>query len=59
MSAFDNATLMITGGTTICCTRYGNVMCSHNTTRLDVEGTVKKILTTEYVQNALKGIPNA
>ena len=32
---------------------------SHNTNRLDVEGTVKKILTTEYVQNALKGIPNA
>lgn len=31
---------------------------SHNTTRLDVEGTVKKILTTEYVQNELKGIPN-
>ena len=31
---------------------------SHNTNRLDVEGTVKKILTTEYVQNALKGIPN-
>lgn len=31
---------------------------SHNTTRLDVEGTVKKILTTEYVQNALKGIQN-
>lgn len=27
---------------------------SHNTTRLDVEGTVKKIMTTEYVQNALK-----
>ena len=26
---------------------------SHNTTRLDVEGTVKKIMTTEYVQNAL------
>ena len=26
----------------------------HNTTRLDVEGTVKKIMTTEYVQNALK-----
>ena len=25
---------------------------------VDVEGTVKKILTTEYVQNALKGIPN-
>ena len=31
---------------------------SHNTERLDVEGTVKKILTTEYVQNELKGIPN-
>ena len=31
---------------------------SHNTERLDVEGTVKKILTTEYVQNALKGTPN-
>ena len=31
---------------------------SHNTTRLDVEDTVKKILTTEYVQNELKGIPN-
>ncbi len=29
---------------------------SHNTTRLDVEGTVKKILTTEYVQAELRGI---
>ncbi len=29
---------------------------SHNTQRLDVEGTVKKILTTDYVQNALKEI---
>ena len=27
---------------------------SHNTTRLDVKGTVKKILTTDYVQQALK-----
>ena len=27
---------------------------SHNTRRLDVEGTVKKIMTTEYVQQALK-----
>jgi len=27
---------------------------SHNTNRLDVEGTVRKILTTDYVQNALK-----
>ena len=29
---------------------------SHNTIRLDVEGTVKKILTTDYVQEELKGI---
>ena len=28
---------------------------SHNTTRLDVDGTVKKILTTDYVQGALEG----
>ncbi len=27
---------------------------SHNTHRLDVEGTVKKILTTDYVQDALR-----
>lgn len=27
---------------------------SHNTNRLDVDGTVKKLLTTDYVQNALK-----
>ena len=29
---------------------------SHNTNRLDVEGTVKKILTTEYVNGQLDGI---
>ena len=29
---------------------------SHNTTHLNVEGIVKKIMTTEYVQNELKGI---
>ena len=29
---------------------------SHNTHRLDVEGTVRKILTTDYVQNALKEV---
>ncbi len=29
---------------------------SHNTNRLDVEGTVKKILTTDYVQEELRGI---
>ena len=28
---------------------------SHNTTRLDVEGVVKKILTTDYVQEELAG----
>lgn len=28
---------------------------SHNTQLLDVDGTVKKILTTDYVQEALKG----
>ena len=27
---------------------------SHNTKRLDVEGTVKKLLTTEYVNTELK-----
>ena len=27
---------------------------SHNTTRLDVEGTIKKILTTDYVREALE-----
>ena len=27
---------------------------SHNTTRLDVDGTVKKLLTTDYVRDALK-----
>lgn len=28
---------------------------SHNTTRLDVEGTIKKLLTTDYVKEALEG----
>ena len=27
---------------------------SHNTTRLDMEGTVRKLLTTDYVRNALE-----
>ena len=31
---------------------------SHNTTRLDVAGTVKKILTTDYVQCELKAVQN-
>ena len=31
---------------------------SHNTNRLDVGGTVKKILTTDYVQEALKNFEN-
>ena len=29
---------------------------SHNTTRLDVEGTVRKLLTTDYVRNALEAV---
>ena len=29
---------------------------SHNTNRLDVEGTVKKLLTTDYVNNELKQV---
>ena len=29
---------------------------SHNTQRLDVEGTVKKLLTTDYVRDALNGV---
>ena len=29
---------------------------SHNTNRLDIEGAVQKILTTDYVQEELKGI---
>lgn len=29
---------------------------SHNTIRLDVEGTVKKLLTTDYVKEELDGI---
>ena len=29
---------------------------SHNTNLLDVEGVVQKILTTDYVQEELKGI---
>lgn len=29
---------------------------SHNTIRLDVEGTIKKIMTTDYVQEELSGI---
>ena len=29
---------------------------SHNTIRLDIEGTVRKILTTDYVKEELEGI---
>lgn len=31
---------------------------SHNTTRLDVNGVVAKILTTDYVQEELEGRPH-
>ncbi len=37
-------------------TQADEAYTSHNTKRLDVEGTVKKILTTDYVQEALKGL---
>lgn len=36
-------------------TQADEAYTSSNTTMLDVEGTVKKILTTDYVQEALKG----
>ena len=32
---------------------------SHNTTRLDADGVVKKILTTDYVREELEGRPHA
>ena len=31
---------------------------SHNTNRLDVDGVVKKILTTDYVKEELEGRPH-
>ena len=31
---------------------------SHNTQRLDVEGTIKKILTTDYVREELEKMEN-
>ena len=37
-------------------TQSDEAYTSHNTNRLDADGVVKKILTTDYVQNALKGI---
>lgn len=40
-------------------TMADNAYTSHNTSRLDVEGTVKKILTTDYVQDALKNFGGA
>ena len=36
------------------CTIAKEAYTSHNTTRLDVEGTIKKILTTDYVREALE-----
>ena len=32
---------------------------SHNTNRLDVDGVVKKIMTTDYVREELEGRPHA
>ena len=34
-------------------TQASEAYTSHNTKRLDVDGTVKKILTTDYVRKAL------
>ena len=36
--------------------QYIDSYTSHNTTRLDVDGVVKKLLTTDYVQKKLKDI---
>jgi len=38
------------------CTMADEAYTSHNTNRLDAEGTVKKILTTEYIQRELEKI---
>ena len=37
-------------------TEFDEAYTSHNTKQLDVDGTVKKILTTDYVQEELNGI---
>lgn len=37
-------------------TQSDEAYTSHNTNRLNVNGVIKKIMTTDYVQNALKGI---
>lgn len=37
-------------------TQADEAYTSHNTVRLDVEGTVKKLLTTDYVNEELQGI---
>lgn len=39
-------------------TQADEAYTSHNTKRLDVDGTVKKILATEYVNEQLEGIRN-
>lgn len=38
------------------CTMAKEAYTSHNTTRLDVEGTIKTILTTDYVREALEAV---
>lgn len=37
-------------------TQADEAYTSHNTRRLDVDGTIKKILTTDYVQEALEAV---
>jgi UDP-glucose 4-epimerase len=36
--------------------RTGESYTSHNTVRLDADGVVRKMLTTEYVREELRGI---
>ena len=39
-------------------TQADEAYTSHNTIRLDVEGTINKLLTTEYVKDELKNMDN-
>ena len=40
-------------------TEGGEAYTSHNTTRLDVDSVVRKIMTTDYVKEELEGLPHA
>ena len=49
--------MVTTGGTVH--TEGDEAYTSHNTTRLDVDGVVKKIMGTDYVKEELEGRPHA